>query len=150
MDIFSCFGMWNSGPKFVRTFQLHPAYTWWQLLLKTAPEDGAHVPKHVLYNNSACWKALCRQEYLYNKYYLWQFTQLAATNYEMLTVLPVSNLCSLKARWRMLYSRHRYSCVPRVILITTVALSAFKYGQCFAIRQNNRTKYKTGLVSEKE
>jgi hypothetical protein len=24
MDIFSCFGMWNSCPKFVRTFQLHP------------------------------------------------------------------------------------------------------------------------------
>jgi hypothetical protein len=26
MDIFSCFGMWNSFPKFVRTFQLHPVY----------------------------------------------------------------------------------------------------------------------------
>jgi hypothetical protein len=24
MNIFSCFGMWNSGPKFVHTFQLHP------------------------------------------------------------------------------------------------------------------------------
>jgi hypothetical protein len=26
IDIFSCLGMWNSCPKFVRTFQLHPAY----------------------------------------------------------------------------------------------------------------------------
>jgi hypothetical protein len=26
MDIVCCFGMWNSGPKFVLTFQLHPVY----------------------------------------------------------------------------------------------------------------------------
>jgi hypothetical protein len=26
MNIFSCFGMWKSCPKCVRTFQLHPAY----------------------------------------------------------------------------------------------------------------------------
>jgi hypothetical protein len=26
MDILSCFGMWNSCPEFVRTFQLHRVY----------------------------------------------------------------------------------------------------------------------------
>jgi hypothetical protein len=26
LDIFSCFGMWNSCPKFVRSFQVHPVF----------------------------------------------------------------------------------------------------------------------------
>jgi hypothetical protein len=30
-DIFSCFGMWNSCPELVQTFQLYPTYEWVQL-----------------------------------------------------------------------------------------------------------------------